>query len=142
MTTGKLLTAEEIKAADDRGVERVHVPEWGGDVLVAVMDGPARAAYEEFLEEKEEGSFRRARAVVLSLTIVDEQRKLLFSEADVEALDRKGHVAVDRVFRVAIRLNRLRRKDIEELEKNSGPAAIAGSCSGSPSDGAAGSPSC
>jgi hypothetical protein len=40
------LTAQEILAADDLGLKKVHVKEWGGDIYIRVMSVGERDTYE------------------------------------------------------------------------------------------------
>jgi hypothetical protein len=119
-----LLTKDQIQSAADRPTKLVEVPEWGGDLIVATMDGTLRARYEEYLRVGP-GGFEKLRAVIVSLTVVDEAGQPLFTEDDVEWLNKKSGAALDRVFDAAIRLNKLRKADMDELEKNSesGPNA-------------------
>lgn len=112
----EILTKEKIFAAPDRPTVRVSVPEWGGDVFVRTMDGGLRATYEELLRGIE---FPKLRATIVALTAADESGQPLFSEADIDALHAKSGAALDRVFAASIRLNRLRKSDLEDLEKNS-----------------------
>lgn len=113
-----LLTRDRIRAAADRPTKRVPVPEWGGHVIVATMDGSLRARYEQTLLEGA-GGRERVRAVLVAMTVVDEAGQLLFTEADVEWLNAKSGAALDRVFDAAVRLNKLGKRDLEDLEKNS-----------------------
>lgn len=119
-----ILSRDDILSADDLVVEAVPVPEWGGDVLIKVMTGAQRDAFEASrVTSKGKPNLRNIRAHLLSLVIVDEQGNRLFPHpTDVEALGKKGSAGVDRVFEAAKRLNRMTDEDIEELEGNSGGA--------------------
>jgi hypothetical protein len=113
-----VLTREQILGANDSKTEEVPVPEWGGTVLVRSMEADEKDAWElDCLS----GRFKKPgiRAALVSLAMVDESGNRLFTDADVKALGKKSPRALDRVFDAASRLNALRQKDIEELEKNS-----------------------
>lgn len=128
-----LLTKDQVLAAQDRQFETVPVPEWGGELIVAVMDAPARAAYEDYLDGFEEGAkLTGLRGTVVALSCVDAAGERIFTPEDAAALERKSHLALDRVFKVAIRLNKLRKCDVEDMKKNSEPTASGDSCSDSP----------
>ena len=117
----KLLTKAEILGADDLKHEDVPVPEWGGSVRVRTMTGSERDQFEAYCVSAGKqgvGGLDNVRATVLSLVLVDEQGNRLFSKRDVDALGRKSVAALDRVFAVAQRINRLSDRDIEELEEN------------------------
>lgn len=120
------LNRDQILSAADRPSQTVPVPEWGGDVIVATMDGALRAEYEDTLLEDKSGK-RRLRAVIVSLCAVDEAGNRLFTEADVDALQSKSGCALDRVFDAAIKLNKLTKADMDALEGNSETGQSAGS---------------
>lgn len=118
----KLLTKEEIFAAEDIKQEVVHVPEWGGDVLVKALDGTERDAFEQSLTRREGKMIRpdmnNVRAKLCAFTIVDEAGNLLFKEREIEQLGTKSASALDRVFSVAQRLAGLTDSDVEDLAAN------------------------
>ncbi|MBN8431807.1 hypothetical protein JF535_13195 [Microbulbifer salipaludis] len=117
----KLLSKAEILGAEDLKHEDVSVPEWGGSVRVRTMTGSERDQFEAYCISAGKsgvGGLDNVRATVLSLVLVDEQGNRLFSKRDVDALGRKSVSALDRVFEVAQRLNRLSDRDIQELEEN------------------------
>ena len=117
-----LLEREEILGASDLPTATVAVPEWGGEVIVKTMMAAERDAWEA-ANVKGRGKHARLemvniRARLAAATVVDEAGALLFKQADVEALGAKSAAAVDRIFAVAMTLNGLSDKDLEELEKN------------------------
>lgn len=121
--TVSLLNREDILAADDHSQEVVHVPEWGGNVLVGTMGGKDRDAWElMFVEERGKsrpGKLQNIRAALVARTVVDCDGKRLFTDADVEALGEKNANTLNRVFLVARRINRLTDEDIKEQVGNS-----------------------
>lgn len=112
--------------------EDVPVPEWGGDVRVAVMSGAAR---DRFMALQGEGKtpYSVFQARVLVCCVIDENGELLFSEDDVEALRGRSKEALDRVVDVAMRLNKLGVEAVEEEAKNSDAAPSGGTGSDSAS---------
>jgi hypothetical protein len=127
-----LLTRDQILEADDLPREVVEVPEWGGEVYVAAMTGADRDRFDESIQGRggdDRVSMENYRARLLARCLVGEDGKRLFSEQDVEALGRKSSAALGRLFSVAIRLNRLRKEDVDELVKNSdgAPSGASGS---------------
>lgn len=126
-----MLNREAILGADDLTRERVDVPEWGGEVYVAMLTGRDRDAFEAGCQN-DDGSknWVNVRARLAVRCIVDEQGQRIFSDADAEALGRKSAAALARVFDVAARLNHLTEKDLEDLEKNSRGGPSAASISG------------
>lgn len=114
-----LLTREQILDADDKKTEVVSVPEWGGEVMVSTMSGAERDRIEAGIIGKNGGkNLVNVRAKFVAPCLVDESGKLLFTEKDLQKLGNKSVAALDRVFAVAQRLNRITDEDVEDLAKN------------------------
>lgn len=131
---GKLLTKEQILEAEDIVVERVKVPEWGGELFIKTMTGTERDEFETIIldEKKKE---RNVRAALLSMCIVDENKARMFSGPDaIVALGNKSGKALERCFKVAQRLSKLSDKDVAELEDFSEPTLDSDITSPSQSD--------
>ncbi len=126
-----LLTRDEILQAQYLPTEQVHVPEWGGDVLVRALTGAERDAFEQSIVDQRgkdtRMNLRNIRAKLVALTVVDGDGKRLFSDADAKLLGQKSASALDKIFEVAQRLSGLRDEDVEELAKNSDDGLNAGS---------------
>jgi hypothetical protein len=114
-----LLSREAILAARDIATEVVDVPEWGGSVMVRGLTGRARDSIEaRFMDANGKFALGRSgefRGVYVSLTVVDEDGSLLFSEEDISALADKSSVALQRIFDVATRLSAVRAEDIDGI---------------------------
>ena len=121
-----LLTKDQILASSC-ATERVDVPEWGGEVLVADFGGDGRDLFERWCLDHKGERFVGVRAALAAFAIVGEDGAPVFSADDIAALGKKSGAALDRVYDVASRLNRLTKKDAENLEKNSGSATTEGS---------------
>ena len=113
-----LLTREAILSASDLKVEVVEVKEWGGSVRVATMTGSARDAWEQSLVKGGKATLENVRANLVAATVVDEEDIPLFTAADVAELGRKSAAALDRVCKVAQKLNRLTDSDLEDAKGN------------------------
>lgn len=127
-----ILNREDILKAQDLVTEEVEVPEWGGSVFIRTMTGAERNAFElEVVPGVADGSNRmdvlNMREKLLVKVIVDDKGQRLFTDKDIKALGEKSAAALDRLFEVAQRLNRLSARDVEELEKNSVIAQNGGS---------------
>lgn len=129
-----LLDKETILKANDLPIEEVYVPEWGGTVRVRTLTGRERDHFEASIAVPEgrrmKYNLSNVRARLVALSIVDENGKLLFSEADVKVLSEKSGKALDRIYSVACRLNGMSDRDMEDLLKNSGSGLSGGSGSG------------
>lgn len=114
-----MLSAEQILAANDTGIESVDVPEWGGSVCIRTMTGTERDSWELYYQsEVKKRDNANVRAKLCALTICDESGKRLFTDQQVADLAKKNAKALDRVFTAATRLNKITEDEIEELEKN------------------------
>jgi hypothetical protein len=114
-----LLTKAQVLAAEDRRYESVSVPEWGGELRVGVMTAVQRDRYfTAALKSREEGSDESIQALAVALCAVDETGAPIFTIEDAIGLGAKSGVALDRVFRVAARLNGLLREAVEEAKGN------------------------
>lgn len=117
-----ILDRDAILKSDDRKTETVHVPEWGGDVLVKAMSSAERDSWEGWCTELREkwGRFGvpNIRASVAVRSVVDEKGERLFGDGEVEILGDKSGAALDRIFAVAGRLSKITERDVEELKKD------------------------
>jgi hypothetical protein len=116
------LNRSQILEANDMMTEIVAVPEWGGEVIVSGMTGAARDAWEQSLVVADGGKARtnmeNIRARLVAATVVDESGNRLFDDKDVVMLGRKSSAALERVCKVAQRLNGLTNEDVEQLKGN------------------------
>lgn len=112
------LTAEQILAADDLGLLRVEVPEWGGDVFVRVMSVGERDEYERQWIGKKETGIENFRTQYLARVLCDEKGKLLFSRDQIAALAEKSGAVMGRLFDVAMRHNKMTEEDVQQLGKS------------------------
>lgn len=129
-----LLNKSAILAAKDLPTEDIEVPEWGGTVRVRSLTGAERDAFEASIVDARgktpQVNPRNMRAKLVALTVIDEDGKRVFGDADVSALGGKSASALNRVFEVAQRLSGLTEADVEDLGK--------GSETGQPDDSASG----
>lgn len=137
-----LLNRDQILGADDLQRELVPVPEWGGEVYVRVMTGEEKEWWEAslFNDDGEQNSIKEniknMRAKLAVASVCDEQGTSLFCLADMLLLSKKSSTALDRVYDVAKRLNKISKEEEETLLKNSVPDQGAASSSDSPSPSA------
>lgn len=124
----KVLSAEDILKAEDRRLESVDVPEWGGRVFVRTMDGVERDQFDAAsLGPDDKTELANYRARLVAATACDEAGELLFSAGQVAALGKKSSAALIRVFVKAQDLNLMGGEAAKELKKNSAATASADS---------------
>lgn len=129
----KILSADEILAADDLAMELVDVPEWGGSVYVLALTGEQRGALEKAcsVTDGDTGAVsvdtEKFMVSTVMLCMVDANRNRLFTgdEARVK-LNRKSQAGLRRVFDAASRVSVLTQKDREVQRGNSVPATGTG----------------
>lgn len=112
-----ILTRDAILKSASLKTETVSVPEWGGDVIVATMTGTARDEWEQSLVTKG-GKLENVRAKLVAATAIGEDGERLFSASDVVELGKQSSAALDRVARVAQKLNGLTNDELEDAKGN------------------------
>jgi hypothetical protein len=125
-----ILSRDAILSAQDLKREEVAVPEWGGAVLVRTMTGAERDAWEQSLANGGKIDVSNVRARLVAACTIDESGALLFSAADAQALGAKSGAALERVAKVAQRLNAITEEALEDARGNS-PAAPSGASTSS-----------
>lgn len=114
-----LLTREQILAAQDLKTEDVAVPEWGGTVRVRMMTGAERDALgAALIGPDKKPDMREYRLRLVAACVVGEDGVALFGPDEIAMLGRKSGVALDRVYRIAERLNDVSAEAVEAAEKN------------------------
>ena len=114
-----LLSRDMILAKDDLTREELVIPEWGGSVYVRVMTGTERDELEsrQMLTDGQPANERlkNLRALLAVLTTCDEQGAALFVMDDLGSLSNKSATAIDKIFEVSLRLNRLQADEVEKM---------------------------
>ena len=114
-----MLTKDDILNADDQQTEIVNVPEWGGEVTIAIMSGFARDRFEGSIVGANGGTnMVNVRAKLVVASVVDEKGDLMFSDSDITRLGKKSSIALDRVFSASQALNKITDSEVDELAKN------------------------
>jgi len=118
------LTRDQIFAIDDIKIEKVNIPEWGGEVWVKGFTGAERDAFEISIMEFREGKkpklvLENMRAKLCVMTVCDEKGNRIFKDGDIPALGKKAAKALSVIFDKAQELNGLSDEDVEKLSKNS-----------------------
>lgn len=111
------LDAKSILAADDARLEKMAVPEWGGDVYIRVISGGDRDRFEDSYADQKLRAFR---VRFLVLTLCDEKGDRLFADDQVDLLAKKSSVVINRVFEAAWKLNAFSQEAVDELGESSG----------------------
>lgn len=117
-----LLTKEQILNADDLQTKDIYVKPWGGTVRLQTMSAHERDKFEQSMFTNKGGKKERmddVRATLVSLTLVDENGKRLFTDKDVKALSKKSAAAMDQIFAESQRLNAVTDEDVEDMVGNS-----------------------
>lgn len=112
------LTAEQILAADDLGLVKVNVKEWGGDVFIRVMTVGELDGYQQEWAANKQTGVDNFRSKFLARCLCDEQGNRLFSDEQIAKLAGKSAKVVSKLFDKAAAHNAITEKDVEELAKN------------------------
>jgi hypothetical protein len=112
--------AEDILAINDLVPEPIELPEWKMSLWVRGMSGSDRDMYErrQYEQSKTGDLGVDMRAMLVSLALVDESGERVFTDQQVAQLGKKSAVALDRVVKVAARLNGMSTGSVELAAKN------------------------
>lgn len=132
----KILTRQEIVDAKDIHTRFVDVPEWGGSVIVKVMSGADRNAFDQsivkIIDGKRVPDLNNVRLKLVALTVIDEAGNVLFGQDELAELGKKNSAALERLFDVAQELNGMAPTAVDTAVKNSSPGPNGALLSGSP----------
>lgn len=110
------LNKAAILSAGDYKLDKVHVPEWGGDVYIKTITGLERDHFEDGYAEQKMKNFRSR---FLVLTLCDEKGERLFTDAEVDEIGKKSSLVLNRLFDKAWSLNALTNEAVEDLGNDS-----------------------
>jgi hypothetical protein len=130
-------TMQRLSGQDFRKVRKpktidVEIPEWGGFVTVQEMSAAQRDEFDEFvLTMRESNKVQGLRTKVVSICVVDEEGKRVFTELDVPDLQKQSAKVIGKVADAAMKLSGLSDEDVEDMAKNLPAAQDGGSSSDS-----------
>lgn len=132
-----LLTRNQILEAKDIKTKVISVPEWGGDIMIKQLSAKeyndivmnmvnirkmaakqlsSKKNADENLEDAiNELAIKNQKILLLIKSIVDENMKPLFTEADLELLYQKNNNVIDRII---AEIEEFNANSIEETKKN------------------------
>lgn len=116
MSEKKILSADDIFAAEDIQTCEVDVPEWGGTVVLKMLTGEQMIAF----WEKNKKSESEAMANLIAMSAVKPDGSPLFTEEQVSRLKKKSFKAMTRLQDAALKLNGLKDKDKQEESVKNG----------------------
>ena len=97
-----MLTRSAILAANDLARKEVEVPEWGGSVYVRQFTG---AELIQKVRPIVKDNPDNAEVMLVVWACVDEDGNQLFTEADIEALEKKNGAVIQRIAAEALLFN-------------------------------------
>jgi len=119
-----VLNKDMILTVEDYDIQTIHVKEWGGSIILKSMTGAGRDRYETACIRQGAGQgagkldMTDLKALLLSMTIVGEDHKPLFTAKDVTALNTKNAKVINRLCEIAQKMNAIGDDGVEEAEKN------------------------
>lgn len=115
----EFLTKEQILKVSDIDTQIITVKEWNGKVCVRGLNAAERGEMENILNNSSKIDFSNIRARVLSWTIIDPKTKeKLFTENDINELNKKSAAVLDKLFTEVQKLSKLTNEDIEGYKEN------------------------
>ena len=114
-------TLEELLADCQKDLKTATVEAFGETFTVREMTGSERDAYEQIMFGQQQGKktiIKNLRATLVAMTVIDADGNLRFGQDNIEAVGRLPASGLDRIFKVAGKLNKLSAEDIEQTAKN------------------------
>lgn len=109
-----------ILSSNDRAAVAVEVPEWGCTVRIGVMTGHQRNAWSSSAFDADGNVINdNLRSRLLVHCLQDEDGRPLFNESDMEQLEAKSSLVLQRLFAQAKKINGLEPQSVDDAEKNS-----------------------
>lgn len=120
MTDKKILSRADVLSADDRVIEAIEVPEWGGSVLGRSLGMDELYDVRELagLDEGGDIDAEKLNLLMFIQCVVDEDGEALFTQDDYEALRKKSAGAMLRVLSKINKLSGITDDTSEEARKN------------------------
>ena len=113
------LTRDLILRATDIKNTRIDVPEWGGSILVRGMNALQRDTMMKSIDPKQDPvPDSQLKAYLCAHCIVDDLGNSLFTDADIELLQQKNPLALDRVANEILRRSCIGVDAVEVIAKN------------------------
>jgi len=120
------LTRDDIVGAKILGVKEIEVPEWNGSVFIRKWSGKDRAKFLK-ASTKIQGEDVGANfdtifdnmALVVVISLCDEDGVRLFADEDQEMLAEKDANAIQRIYEAVLVLNALNQTAVQDSAKNS-----------------------
>lgn len=114
------LSIADLLGTDDKKIDRLPIPEWGGYIYLRNMSATERSEIEDLFSkivESKTGS-GKFRSELLRRTWCDAQGNLVLEDKAVaEHMMKKSASAIERIFDKACEINAFRQKDVEVLKK-------------------------
>jgi hypothetical protein len=112
---------EQIKAANDRPLLPLEVPEWNCTVHVRAMSGAQRDVFEQFWSKRTEEGSDEIRARLAAMVLCEADGTPVYptiGEGTLELKD-KSAAALSRIFDLVLEQNKLGAGSVEAVAKNS-----------------------
>ena len=118
-TVMSALTRDLILRAADIKITRIEVPEWGGSILVKGMNALQRDTMMKFIDPKlDPVPDSQLKATLCAHCIVDDVGNSLFTDSDIEHLQQKNPLVLDRIANEILRLSGIGAEAVEVIAKN------------------------
>ena len=123
-----MLSKDQISAAYDRPREWLPVQDWtpAGEtfdatkhgVYVGTMSAGDLESYEMALSQRKEGEVLNIRALLAVRCVQNADGSRVFADTDADWLGQKAFGPLDDIADIALRLNKRRKDDYDQLVKN------------------------
>lgn len=122
LKNAKVLTKEDILAADDVMYEEVYVEEWKGKVRIKILSGVQRDAFENKCVSQTKGKkidLTNLRVTLITMAIVNADNTLMFTRQEAIRLNGKNGKVIEALYNATRKLNGIGDDNKKDLAKNS-----------------------
>ena len=112
-----MLTRDQILALSDVVIQKVVMPEWGGEVFIRTMTGEDFLLLESMRPGKD-GEDKDSLEKTIVLCTCNELGERLFTEADIPTLKKKSFASLQRLAAAILAHNSLTTEGLDDAEKN------------------------
>ncbi|MBC8587112.1 MULTISPECIES: hypothetical protein [Tissierellales] len=120
-----LLSRSQILEAQDIKTKKINVPEWGGEIMIKQLSAKenddivmnmvnvkkmaakqlSKKSNENYEEAVNEVAIKNQKIMMIVKSVVDENMKQLFTEADIELLATKNTSVIEKVYAEIVEFN-------------------------------------
>lgn len=113
-----MLNRSQILGCNDIKIDKIDVPEWGGEVGIKTLSLRDRDALDCAILNRRGEDYTGIKSLWASRVICDDTGTPLFSDCDLPALSDKSEAVISRIVEYSKRTSGVAPGDVADAEKN------------------------